>query len=87
MLAATGLVMAIYSLDDPMAGPLVGPPGHEGDMWRGAFFVGVTSFVLAIIARRRVGKRQGVAKLALGVAIFGAIVWVFPACVEAGSGL
>jgi len=68
------------------------PPGWQSDLWTAAFFLGLTSFVLALVTDRHEYRRgsssgQGIAALAIVLAIVGAFVWALPVVLEAGSGL
>jgi hypothetical protein len=67
-------------------------PGWRQDLWFWAFFVGVSSFVLAVVSskrererRSRSGKRY--AGVALALAVLGGCAWMFPACIQASTGL
>ena len=67
-------------------------PGWRQGLWFWAFFVGVSSFVLAVVSskrererRSRSGKRY--AGVAVALAVLGACVWMFPACIQASTGL
>lgn len=82
------------SLPDPTTGlPSYLPPdGWQRSLWRLAFAVGISSFVLSLMRHtqeRQRGARSGVrlARYALAVGILGACVWALPVCVEASTGL
>jgi hypothetical protein len=68
------------------------PSGWQSQLRALAFLVGTPSLVIGILRYRRAGRsgdRRGRrwANLLIGVALAGAIVWAFPVCVEAGTGL
>lgn len=95
-LAAAALVMAVPQLVDALSWPadpeFSPPPGWQRNLWVWAFFVGTTSFVLALVRRRKERRRHSrsgrrLAGLTLLVAILGACVWLFPTCVLAGNAL
>jgi hypothetical protein len=90
-LSVVGLSMALpYAIQashggaEPDDWPL---PGWQHEAWSMAWLVGVTSFVLAMMALSQVGRRKGISALALCVAIAGGLVWAFPACINASVGL
>ncbi len=68
------------------------PPDWQHDLWIGAFFVGTTSFVLALVREREERRRHSrsgrrLAGLTLVIATLGACVWILPALVVASEGL
>ena len=95
LLAVAGSVMAIPFFVQSFsfsAQPGQTYPGWRQDLWSLAFFVGVSSFALALVSgsrerrrRSRSGRRS--AGVALAIAVLGACVWMFPACIQASTGL
>jgi cytochrome bd-type quinol oxidase subunit 2 len=68
------------------------PAGWQKTLWIAAFAVGSFSLVLALfgwIGEMRRNSRSGrrVAMLTLIIVLLGTSVWLFPACVEASTGL
>jgi hypothetical protein len=103
LLALAGAAMALpYAVQtwsfegeyDPATGieHFLPPAGWQKTLWSAAFVVGLFSLALGLFRWRgemRRSSRSGrrVAMLTLIIALLGALVWVFPACVEASAGL
>jgi hypothetical protein len=95
LLALAGSVMAIpFFVQSWSFSALPGQnyPGWRQTLWTLAFFVGVPSLVLALVSGYREyhrGSRSGRrwAAVAQALAVLGACVWMFPACIQASTGL
>jgi hypothetical protein len=100
VLASAGLAMAIPVLFamqtriDPVTGfeSYDFPDTWQTILWVSAAFAGLLSLVCALVDRRSPaakrsprGRRR--AAITLTIAGIGALVWIFPVCVQAGSGL
>jgi hypothetical protein len=100
VLASAGLAMAIPVLFamqthiDPVTGfeSYDFPDGWQTPLWVAAACVGLLSLVFALVDRRSATvkrSRDGRRRLAIPLTIagIGALVWLLPVCVQAGTGL